>query len=237
MAYLSGGPGRTAVAPVRIVSTPVGLAFCEPDTCPCENGECTLSRYARSAGDNPGGQHTLEETESAVAERLSGLKIDVNAMAAVSNIYRAAGTVRNHFERTVLAPHDLTWTGWVVLWVVWIWGDIETRHVAAEAGISMGTLTGVATTLESRGLLKRTTHPDDARRMLLSLTRSGQKLMDKVFPLFNAAEAFVVEDLTREEELVLARALRKIVLHVESVEPTEQLSPKLAAKKPAGGRR
>ena len=37
------------------------------------------------------------------------------------DIYRAAGSVRNHFERTVLQPHDLTWTAWVVLWVVWIW--------------------------------------------------------------------------------------------------------------------
>lgn len=191
----------------------------------------------RSTADMPAGQHTLEETESAVAERLSGLKIDVNAMAAVSNIYRAAGTVRNHFERTVLAPHDLTWTGWVVMWVVWIWGDIETRHVAAEAGISKGTLTGVATTLETRGLLKRTTHPDDARRMLLSLTRSGQKLMDKVFPLFNAAEAFVVEELTEDEQRVLASALRKIVLHIEEAEASEQPAPKPGAKRAVKGRR
>ena len=63
------------------------------------------------------GQHTLRETERAVAERLNHLPIDMRAMAGVSNIYRAAGAVRNHFERTVLAPHDLTWTGWVVLWV------------------------------------------------------------------------------------------------------------------------
>ena len=44
----------------------------------------------------------------------------MSAMAAVSNVYRAANAVRNHLERTVLAPHGLTWTGWVVLWVIWI---------------------------------------------------------------------------------------------------------------------
>jgi MarR family transcriptional regulator, organic hydroperoxide resistance regulator len=84
------------------------------------------------------GQHTLTETDRAVAQRLSSTQIDMRAMAGVSNIYRAAGSVRHHFERTVLAPHDITWTAWVVLWVVWIWEDIETRHVAAEAGISKG---------------------------------------------------------------------------------------------------
>jgi len=97
-------------------------------------------------------------------------------MAAVSNIYRAANAVRNHLERTVLAPHELTWTGWVVLWVVWIWGDIESRHVAAEAGISKGTLTGVQNTLISRGLIKRRVHPDDApdldEKAMLAMARS-----------------------------------------------------------------
>lgn len=164
------------------------------------------------------GQHTLRETERAIADRLGGLPIDVSAMAGVSNIYRAAGAVRNHFERTVLAPHDLTWTGWVVLWVVWVWGDIETRMVAAEAGISKGTLTGVATTLEARGLLDRRTHPDDARRVLLSLTTAGRRLMDELFPVFNGQEAAVLRTLTPKELTVLTEALRKIVLNLEEID-------------------
>ena len=164
-------------------------------------------------------QYTLEETERAVAARLKGLSVDMAAMAAVSNIYRAAGSVRNHFERTVLQPHDLTWTAWVVLWVVWIWGEIETRHVAAEAGISKGTLTGVATTLENRGLLVRHTHPADARRVLVKLTGRGSALMDRLFPEFNKAERFVTADLAEDEKLALAGALRKIVQHLEQPGP------------------
>jgi DNA-binding MarR family transcriptional regulator len=162
------------------------------------------------------GQHTLDETEREVTERLAGLPIDMAAMAAVSNLYRAAGAIRNHFERSVLAPHDLTWTGWVVLWVVWIWSDIETRHVAAEAGISKGTLTGVATTLESRGLLQRRTHPQDARRVLVSLTPTGRRLMTRLFPLFNAQEAYVTRNLSARETQVLTTALRKIVMGLET---------------------
>lgn len=172
-------------------------------------------RYAAAARQGGGGQHTLAETEHAVAERLRGLPIDVAAMAVVSNIYRAAGTVRNHFERTVLQPYDLTWTAWVVLWVVWIWREIETRHVAAEAGISKGTLTGVASTLERRGLLTRRSHPGDARRVLLQLTSGGAELMDKLFPDFNRAEQFVTADLSDQDKVLLAQALRGIVQHVE----------------------
>jgi len=173
---------------------------------------------ARVASPDAGSREhrTLSATEAAVSKRLASMTLDMPAMAAVSNVYRAAGAIRNHFEHTVLAPYNLTWTGWVVLWVVWIWEEIETRHVAAEAGISKGTLTGVAGTLEKRGLLERRAHPDDARRVLLSLTPSGLQLMAELFPVFNKQEALVVESLSAGEVQVLAAALRKIVVDLES---------------------
>jgi DNA-binding MarR family transcriptional regulator len=160
---------------------------------------------------SPGEHRTLAETERAVAERLDGLVLDMPAMAAVQNLYRAAGAIRNHLERSVLAPHGLTWTGWVVLWVVWIWTEIEARHVAAEAGISKGTLTGVLSTLETRGLLTRRTHPDDARRVLVALTESGERLMGELFPVFNGQEAVVTAPLAPDERLQLAELLRAVV--------------------------
>jgi MarR family transcriptional regulator, organic hydroperoxide resistance regulator len=160
-------------------------------------------------------QRTLSATEAAVSQRLAAMPLDMPAMTAVSNLYRAAGAIRNHFEHTVLAPYNLTWTGWVVLWVVWIWEEIETRHVAVEAGISKGTLTGVAGTLEKRGLLERRTHPDDGRRVLLRLSPAGLQLMTELFPVFNKQEAQVVEPLSAEELRVLAGALRKIVVGME----------------------
>ena len=193
-------------------------ATCHPERCPCTDGNCTLSMVARAATPDEGSQEhrTLSATEAAVTERLAAMTLDMPAMAAVSNVYRAAGAIRNHLEHTVLAPYNLTWTGWVVLWVVWIWQEIETRHVAAEAGISKGTLTGVAGTLEKRGLLERRAHPDDARRVLLSLTPAGLQLMAELFPQFNKQETLVVESLSADEIKTLAAALRKIVVDLES---------------------
>jgi|SRR5271165_228451 len=192
-------------------------AVCHPERCPCTDGTCTLSKTARAASPDAASRdyRKLSATEAAASERLAGMTLDMPAMAAVSNVYRAAGAIRNHFEHTVLAPYNLTWTGWVVLWVVWIWQEIETRHVAAEAGISKGTLTGVASTLEKRGLVARRAHPDDARRVLLSLTPSALTLMAELFPQFNKQEALVVESLSADEVRMLAAALRKIVVDLE----------------------
>jgi MarR family transcriptional regulator, organic hydroperoxide resistance regulator len=212
VASRAGRPRTTAARQGRAA----GLAEdCEPERCPCDDQDYSPSRYARAAaaaaGDGSHGERTLEATEQAVAERLAGLPVDMNAMAAVSNIYRAANEVRNYLERTVLAPHDLTWTGWVVLWVVWIWGEIETRHVAAEAGISKGTLTGVAGTLMSRGLIERRVHPADARRVLLSLSPAGAELMQGLFPQFNREESRVTSQLAGPDVLHLARLLRVVI--------------------------
>jgi DNA-binding MarR family transcriptional regulator len=196
---------------------------CDPRTCPCDDAACSLSRYARATASAAGrplaGDRTLEATEEAVANRLEDLPIDMPAMAAVSNLYRAANALRNHLERSVLSAHDLTWTGWVVLWVVWIWGEIETRHVAAEAGISKGTLTGVQNTLVDRGLVRRTVHPSDGRRVLLSLTPAGVDLMTELFPAFNEQERFVVSDLDERAVLELGRSLRSVVQKVEPGRP------------------
>ncbi|GAA3833554.1 MarR family winged helix-turn-helix transcriptional regulator [Streptomyces phyllanthi] len=161
------------------------------------------------------GQRSITEAEKLAAAKLGGIPIRRDQMAAVANIYRAASAVRQHLENSVLRGSDLTWTAFVVLWVVWVWGESETRHVAEEAGISKGTLTGVARTLESRGLVRRAGHPSDGRLVLLSLTDKGEELMQRVFPEFNAEEAFVMERLSDTECRALAEGLRSVVLQVE----------------------
>lgn len=167
------------------------------------------------------GSHTLRATEQAVEERLAGLSLDTSAMWAVSNIYRATTAIRNHLEQTVLRDTGLTWTGFVVMWVIWIWGEIETGQAAAEAGISKGTLTGVVKTLESYRHVKRTRHTTDKRRVLLSMSPSGRKLMEGLFPAFNREETFVVRGLAEDQRKDLAASLRTIVEQLE-----EQIPPR-----------
>ncbi len=162
------------------------------------------------------GFHTLRQTEEAVSSKIDDLQIDFGAMAAVSNLYRAASAIRNHLEQSVLRSVNLTWTGFVVLWVVWIWDESETRHVAAEAGITKGTLTGVAQTLINRGLLVKQVPAHDRRRTLLSLTDEGQQLMRHLFPSFNDEEKFVTQGLDRGELDALGASLHLIIEHLEA---------------------
>jgi DNA-binding MarR family transcriptional regulator len=169
------------------------------------------------AGFSSSDTHDLIQAERDVQARIGRLPVDFTSMAAVSNIFRAATVVRNHMERTVLAGADLSFTAFTVLWVLWIWGEQEARHVADESGISRGTLTGVVTTLEGRRLVQRRTHPDDRRSVLVSATSAGDALMRELFPRFNAEEAKVSSSLDADQKESLADALRGILRTIEQL--------------------
>jgi DNA-binding MarR family transcriptional regulator len=165
-------------------------------------------RFAGNAQD-------LVQAERDIRARIGGQELDFAAMAAVSNIYRAANAIRNQLEQQVLAAEDLSWAAFTVLFVLWIWGDQQTRHLAAEAGVTKGTLTGVLKTLEKRGLARRRGHEEDGRLVLVSLEPRGQDVIERLFPAFNRGEALVSASLTAREKDQLAGLLRKIIRTVE----------------------
>jgi DNA-binding MarR family transcriptional regulator len=119
-------------------------------------------------------------------------------------------------ERQILAGEDLSWAAFTVLFVLWIWGDQQTRHLADEAGVTKGTLTGVLKTLEKRGLTRRRAHDDDGRLVLVSLEPKGAAVIERLFPAFNQGEASVSACLTEDEKDQLAALLRTIIRSVEN---------------------
>jgi len=157
----------------------------------------------------------LVQAERDIRARIGDHPLDFAAMAAVSNIYRAANVIRNHMERKVLADEDLSWAAFTVLFVLWIWGDQQTRHLAEEAGVTKGTLTGVLKTLEKRGLARRRGHDGDGRLVLVGLEPKGVAVIERLFPAFNLGEALMSSSLTEPEKEQLASLLRKIIRSAE----------------------
>lgn len=162
-----------------------------------------------------GSAQDLILAERDIRDRIGEQELDFAALTAVSNVYRAANVIRNHMERTVLAGEDLSWAAFTVLFVLWIWGDQQTRHLAAEAGVTKGTLTGVLKTLEKRGLTRRRGHDADGRLVLVGLEPEGICVIERVFPAFNRCEAAISATLTEDEKSHLAVLLRRIIRTVE----------------------
>ena len=154
--------------------------------------------------------------ERDIRNRTGELQADPYSLAAISNVFRASAA-RYHFERGVLAEFGLSFTAFTTLWVLWVWGEREARHLAADAGITKGTLTGVVGTLERRGLVTRRVHPTDRRLVLISATEDGETIMRKLFPAFNAEEARISSRLSPIEKKQLSHGLREILRAIEDI--------------------
>lgn len=158
----------------------------------------------------------LLDAERDVRDRLGDQPLDFESMLAISNIYRAAAAVRRRAERTVLHQAGLSWGGFTILWVLWVWGEMETAELARECDLSKGTLTGMLTTLEKRAYVTRTRMDSDRRRVTVALTPAGTASISDVFPRFNAFEAEMATGLTGQERQDLARLLRHVVANASA---------------------
>lgn len=157
----------------------------------------------------------MESERDIVAHlRANGLDIDLDALALVSNVHRAAAVLRRHLEAQVLSPQRLSWTAFTTLWVLWIWGEMETRHLAAETNVSKGTLTGVVSTLETRGLVVRRRRTSDRRLVTVQLTGAGRELITEVFPQFNREEQRIAGLLSGRQRRAMTDGLRTMVREV-----------------------
>ena len=161
----------------------------------------------------------LLPAERKIVEELGHLPLDFRAMWAISNVFRSGSALRRHLESTVLADDRLSWTAFTGLWVLWIWGEMEARDFASAVGISRPTATGVLSTLQGRRYVKRRKASKDGRVVLLTLTPSGRRKIEELFPRFNAEEAQVASVLSAEEQERFAEMLRSLLRRVEAGRP------------------
>ncbi len=160
----------------------------------------------------------MRQAEIDVVTALGSMDLDFRALSAVSNIFRAATAVRNHFEQSVLSDRQLSWSAFVALFVLRVWGEQESSELADQVGVSGGTLTGVLKTLEKKGLAERRPNESDRRRVLVTLTPEGRRVIDEVMPRFNRHEALVTRDLSPTERDEMASYLRRILRTLEEMD-------------------
>lgn len=158
----------------------------------------------------------LLSAERDIRARLAGEPFDFEAAQAIQNIYRAASAVRSRAERELLNERGLTWGGFTMLWVLWVWGTMDSSSLAAECGVAKGTMTGMVTTLEKRGLVRRERDTEDRRRIEVMLTTEGKHLIADTYPRFNKVEVALVDGLSGEDRRTLSRLLRKIITNAEA---------------------
>lgn len=106
----------------------------------------------------------------------------------------------------VLSTMALTHAQFHVLATVW-WLSRDgarpnQRHVAEHAGIGEVMTSQVLRSLQKNDLIVRSTHPDDARAMALSVTEVGKELAERAVAAVDSVEKEFFDQVAGPEELL-----------------------------------
>ncbi|WP_084362021.1 MarR family transcriptional regulator [Robertmurraya korlensis] len=137
--------------------------------------------------------------------------LNLEAIAVVTNIYRVAQGLRNKMEREVLSEYGLSWTSFSILYDLWIWESMETKKLAASAGVSKATISNITNTLERKELCYRKVDNRDRRITYVLLTEKGKRVMEELYPRFHMGEVDIVSSLSEVEQHNISSLLRRLI--------------------------
>ena len=90
-------------------------------------------------------------------------------------------------------------------------GELQTSHLAKAVNLSAPTVCGILDRLEQRGLVLRTRHADDRRRVFVRLSASGQETVNSAPPALHDSFLFKLRALPVDQQSEISATLTKLV--------------------------
>src|ERR1700733_8837551 len=108
-------------------------------------------------------------------------------LSDVNNIYKAHKI-----------PFDAAW--FPVFYILSKEGEVSIRQISNQLGISHSAASQMVSSLQEKGLIKSTVSKKDARHKVVAFTPKGQKLLQKIKPVWAALQTAMQELGGGEEE-------------------------------------
>lgn len=149
-------------------------------------------------------EHAVRE----VGRRLP--ELDLEAMQVVLLLHRVSSALVYDLESGVHRPAGWSWSGFRLLFALWISGPLDGTTAATLSGMSRAAVSNLAKTLDRDGLVQRNPDPGDARAVVLSLTDAGERALLSTFREHNARETAWAGALDPDERATLVALLAKL---------------------------
>lgn len=120
-------------------------------------------------------------------------------------LYACAKEVVRRY-RVPLEPLGLTYTQYIVMMILWEYGDMTEGELGRIIHLDSGTLAPLLKRLEKQGLLARSRLTGNERKLFLSLTDEGRSLKQEAEKVPSAMEKCI---LLEENELLQLMGLLK----------------------------
>ncbi len=115
------------------------------------------------------------------------------------------------FYQEALRGSELKYSDYAVLSLLRFSGAKSPKQLNAYLAITSGGLTKTIQRLEKKGLVARKADPDDGRGTLISLTKTGERLVMRLFVEDVEAHEDFLSDLSSAERKRIAVALRELL--------------------------
>ena len=115
--------------------------------------------------------------------------------------------------RKPLEKIGLTYTQYIVMMVLWEFGDMSEKEIGEKLYLDSGTLTPVLKKLEKSGFVARKRFMDDERFVRICLTDLGQKLKQRALDIPMALDGCI--KLSYDEMVTLRKLLNKALKELQ----------------------
>jgi DNA-binding MarR family transcriptional regulator len=132
--------------------------------------------------------------------------LDNGAPTLLYLIGRIDRVVRRHIDE-VVGSHGLSVNQYTTLSVLEHRSGLSNAQLARRALVSPQSMNEVLLTLERRGLVRRSAHPDHGRILQARLTAKGRRVLSACDAEVRKVEAQMMHDLTARDEAALRRGL------------------------------
>ncbi len=92
----------------------------------------------------------------------------------------------NNIYKSHKIPFDAAW--FPVFYILSQEGEVSIRQISNELGISHSAASQMVSSLQEKGLIKSTVSKKDARHKVVAFTVKGQKLLQKIQPVWDALQ-------------------------------------------------
>ncbi len=146
-------------------------------------------------------------------ERHPGL--DDQAVALGLALIRTSTVHMQQSEKLIHRPQGWSWSGFHIMYMIWLFGEIEARDIARLAAVTRQTASTVLANLENNGFVHRErSSSTDKRLITVTLTPKGLEAIDSAFTQQNALETEWFGGLTRDERDLLKKLLDRIAMRI-----------------------
>lgn len=137
---------------------------------------------------------------------------DANVLAC---IHVLSNRITRAFESQLESDHGLSVPEWRVLLSLTGQSGLTAKDVHERWAMDKMTVSRAVRGMESHGLVKRKKNRGDGRSYVLTITKKGERLFDRILPAADARYHEILSGLTASEQTALRRFLRKLIDHTE----------------------